>query len=57
MTLQTHIATIEEAAQIMESAASYNLKQGRTIFAHTQQERAKRLREAVQWFSNFERKE
>lgn len=37
----------EEAAAVFESAAKHNAKQGRTVFAHEQQERANRLRAAL----------
>lgn len=39
-----HRAIVEEAAQVLESAASYNRSMFRTILAHDQQERANRLR-------------
>ena len=42
-----HIATIEEAAQVLESAASYNLSQFRTVLAYTQAERAAKLRDVL----------
>lgn len=37
----------EEAAQVFESGAAHNLKQGRTVFAHVQQDRAARIRAAM----------
>jgi hypothetical protein len=37
----------EEAAQVFESGAAHNLKQGRTVFAHVQQDRAARIRAAI----------
>jgi hypothetical protein len=46
-----HLAAIEEAAQIMESAAKHNSEQCRTVMAHSQQGRADRLRRAHQHFS------
>lgn len=42
-----HIATIEEAAQVLESAAAYNLSKCRSVLAHTQAERAARLRDIL----------
>lgn len=39
-----HLAAIEEAAQVLESAAAHNRKQYRTVFAYEQQTRANRLR-------------
>lgn len=38
-------AVIAEAAQVLESAAAHNRSKSRTVLAHTQQERADRLRE------------
>lgn len=38
---------IEEAAQVLESAAAHNRKNYRTILAHTQQDRANRLRSVL----------
>lgn len=38
---------VEEAAGVFESGAKHNSKQGRTVFAHEQQDRAKRLRDAL----------
>jgi hypothetical protein len=40
-------AVVEEAAAVLESAAKHNGKQGRTVFAHEQQDRANRLRAAM----------
>ena len=40
-----HRAVIAEAAQVLESAAAHNRSKWRTVLAHTQQERADRLRE------------
>ncbi len=37
-------AVIEEAAQVLESAAAHNRSKFRTVLAHTQQDRADRLR-------------
>ena len=39
-----HRATIEEAAQVLESAAAHNRFKGRTVLEHQQQDRADRLR-------------
>lgn len=39
-----HRAVIEEAAQVLESAAAYNRSKGRTVLQYTQQDRADRLR-------------
>jgi hypothetical protein len=47
MLTQEHIAAIEEAAQAYESAAKYNREMGRTVFAHSQQEKADKLKEIV----------
>jgi len=38
---------IEEAAQVFEAAAAYNRSKGRTIFAHSQQSRADRIRKEL----------
>lgn len=46
-----HLAVIEEAAQILESAARYNREQFRTVMADVQQDRADRLRRALQFFT------
>lgn len=37
----------EEAAKALESAAAHNRAEGRTVFAHSQQDRADRLRAAL----------
>jgi hypothetical protein len=47
MLTQEHIAAIEEAAQTLESAAKYNREMGRTVFAHSQQAKADKLREVI----------
>ena len=39
-----HRAVIEEAAQVLESAAAHNRAKGRTVLERTQQDRADRLR-------------
>lgn len=44
---QEQRSTIEEAAQVLESAASYNRSQSRTVLAHTQQNRADKLRAII----------
>jgi hypothetical protein len=44
------IVVAEEAATVFESAANHNLKQGRTVFAREQQDRAKRIRAALEAF-------
>lgn len=41
---QQHLDSIKEAAQTLESAAAYNRSKHRTVLAHTQQDRADRLR-------------
>jgi hypothetical protein len=40
-------AVVIEAAQVLESAAAHNRAKGRTVLAHSQQDRADRLRIAV----------
>lgn len=40
----THRAVIEEAAQVLDSAAAHNRSKGRTVLERTQQDRADRLR-------------
>jgi Zn-dependent M16 (insulinase) family peptidase len=49
MLTQQHIAAIEEAAQTLESAAKHNREMGRTVFAHSQQEKTDKLKEILQF--------
>lgn len=41
---EEHRAVIEEAAQVLETAAAHNRANGRTVLERTQQDRANRLR-------------
>ena len=41
--VEESLATVEEAANVLASAAKYNFSLGRTVMAHVQQDRAERL--------------
>jgi hypothetical protein len=46
------LVTIEEAANVLASAAKHNANLGRTVMAHVQQDRADRLKSILTKFEN-----
>ena len=56
----THLDTLYEILQVLESAASHNRSLGRTVFAYYQQDRANRLKSVIECFEStfdkFEKK-